>query len=147
MPVLVEFISVIVRRDAIEKKYPMGWEGFVTDCPNQTLCADTDLARVGFMSPYAVQQFCEDLQKMGLTFLESGEAVDFAVVDQLFGPTTECSWIEGGKWERDPYTVSACRLVGSTDTELATPEDCQFEEPLSESYTFIPHGGLGDRFS
>lgn len=45
MAVLVEAISVIVRRDAIRGKYPGGWQGFVAAVPNGTLCYDDDLAR------------------------------------------------------------------------------------------------------
>jgi len=41
MPVLVEATSVIIKRSAIDEKWPGGWESFVRDVPNQTLCADT----------------------------------------------------------------------------------------------------------
>jgi hypothetical protein len=51
MTVLVEAISVIIRRKAIDKNFPGGWDDFVKDVPNQTLCADDKLAQVGFMSP------------------------------------------------------------------------------------------------
>ena len=48
MAVLVEAISVIVRRDAINRSYDGGWAGFLSHVPNNTLCADHELARVGF---------------------------------------------------------------------------------------------------
>ena len=44
MAVLVEAISVIVRRNAIESKYRCGWKAFVDDVPNSTLCADDEIA-------------------------------------------------------------------------------------------------------
>ena len=49
MAVLVEAISVIVRVDSINEKFPGGWIGFKDHVPNQTLCADNELARVGFI--------------------------------------------------------------------------------------------------
>ena len=55
MAFLVEAISVIVRCDAIERAYETGWDGFLEDVPNRTLCADPELARVGFMHPDNVQ--------------------------------------------------------------------------------------------
>jgi len=57
MAVLVEAISVIVRVDSINKKFPGGWIGFKDHVPNQTLCADNELARVGFMTSEDVKNF------------------------------------------------------------------------------------------
>jgi hypothetical protein len=54
MAVLVEAISVVVRRDAIDRSYEGGWVAFVSSVPNATLCTDDQLARVGFMDPKAV---------------------------------------------------------------------------------------------
>jgi hypothetical protein len=67
MAVLVEGISVIVRRDAVQSLYPGGWEGFVADAPNKTLCADPNLARVGFMAPDDVKAFVAQLERVGLS--------------------------------------------------------------------------------
>lgn len=51
MAVLVEGISAVIRRKAIDAKLAGGWPRFVAEVPNATLCADDNLARVGFMSP------------------------------------------------------------------------------------------------
>ncbi|MES0336979.1 MAG: hypothetical protein SFH39_11595 [Candidatus Magnetobacterium sp. LHC-1] len=67
-----------------------GWEGFQRIVPNNTLCFDDDLIRVGFMSPQDVKAFVYQLEELGLTFLQGDKAIDFAVVDQLHGPTIEC---------------------------------------------------------
>ena len=56
MAVLVEAISVIVRAAAIHQKYPGGWEAFKRIIPNQTLCADNELVRIGFMTPDDVEE-------------------------------------------------------------------------------------------
>ncbi len=94
MAVLVEAISVIVRRDSIDRSFDGGWRAFVSCVPNATLCTDNQLARVGFMDPKAVGKFVEGLQAAGLVFLESGKCTDIAVVDQERGPTIPCEWLE-----------------------------------------------------
>lgn len=138
MAVLVEAISVIVRRDPIAVGYPGGWDGFVADCPNQTLCADTELARVGFMSAPDVEEFCRRLGSCGLVFLRDGQCVDIAVVDQMRGPTAPCDWIEFGHVDIDGHPVAACRLTGRRDSHLITPDGWQYEGSLSASFGFVP---------
>ena len=54
MAVLCEAISVVVRRDAIDKYFKGGWIKFVDDVPNSTMCTDGELVRVGFMTPNSV---------------------------------------------------------------------------------------------
>ena len=50
MAVLCEAISVIVRLDALEAPYGT-FEAFKHDVPNDTLVADGEIVRVGFMTP------------------------------------------------------------------------------------------------
>jgi hypothetical protein len=69
MAVLVEGISVIVRRDAIGQRHADGWPGFLNTVPNETLCADDELARVGFMTPTEVEAYIHRLETRGLRFL------------------------------------------------------------------------------
>ncbi len=57
MAVLVEGISLVVRLEALQEKIPGGWEAFRSSVPNSTLCADGEVARVGFMSPADVEAF------------------------------------------------------------------------------------------
>lgn len=87
MAVLVETISVIVRRDAIETRFAGRWDRFLGIVPNLTLCYDDDLARIGFMSPPDVGAFIQLLENGGLTFARNQQAIDIAVVDQMRGPT------------------------------------------------------------
>ena len=47
MAVLAEGISVIVRFDAIARLMEDDWAKFVAIVPNQALCCDNELARVG----------------------------------------------------------------------------------------------------
>ena len=94
MAVLVEAISVVIRVDSLLKIFPGGREEFKRIVPNQTLCADNEIVRVGFMVPDDVESFVKTMEKNGLTFIRDNESVDIAVVDQMRGPTMECNWLE-----------------------------------------------------
>ncbi len=141
MAVLVEATSVITRIAAILKEVPGGWDGFERIVPNSTLCADTEIARVGFMSPVDVESFIKKLTGLGLEFLRDGAAVDVAVADQIHGLTSACTWLEFGRVSSGGSggRVAACRLTGSKISDLITPLDWQFEKSLSSTYAFVPN--------
>ena len=90
MPILIEAISVVVKKRAIEERFPGGVPGFVSQVPNQTYCDDGNLVRVGFMSPPDVQDFVGHLEACGLVYLNNGCPEDIVVVDQLQGPIVKC---------------------------------------------------------
>lgn len=138
MAVLIEAISVVVRLPAIQDRYPGGWESFRDKAPNQTLCADSQLARVGFMTPVDVESFVKELEKNGLVFLEKGEAQDIAVADQQRGLTVGCSWAECGSVEIDGNTIKACRAVRDESDKVISPDGWQYEGSLSQTYAFAP---------
>lgn len=123
MAVLIEAISVVIRTDALLEKFPGGWNAFVKIVPNNTLCSDNELARVGFMAPQDVSVFVGKLQHAGLVFLHAEKAVDLAVVDQLRGSTTQCDWLEFGHINMGPgQEVAVCRLAGSQSMQIFTPD-------------------------
>jgi len=140
MAVLIEGISVVIRADALLKKFSGGWDGFELIVPNQTLCTDNELVRVGFMTPQDVESFIRKLQRAGLEFMRSGEAIDIAVADQMRGVTSKCSWLGFGhvNMNGNGPRVAACRLVGSHAMEVVTPPDWNFEGSLSSSFGFVP---------
>ncbi len=43
MAVLVEGLSAVARRDAIDERYEGGWDGFVSDVPNGMLRVRSNL--------------------------------------------------------------------------------------------------------
>ena len=159
MAVLVEAISVVVKKRAIEGRVSEGWNGFVANVPNGTLCHDDDLARVGFMHPTDVQAYVQRLESCGLTFVRDGVCVDLAVVDQRQGPTLSAPWLEFAKLRigNGDETVSACWLYdGARDfgaglymrdmtMSLAVPEGWRYEESLSAQSQFIPTGEIPER--
>ncbi len=110
MAVLVEAISVIMRADAIRDRYPSGWPGFEKNVPNETLCCDNELARVGFMNPNDCESFVDGLGRVGIVYLNDGNSQDIVVADQMQGFTTPCDWAEFGRIEMKPdQPVSAAR--------------------------------------
>lgn len=153
MAVLVEAISVVVRRDAIDRAYAGGWGEFVRRVPNATLCTDGELARVGFMSPGDTEQYVRGLEARGLVFMREGQARDLVVVDQQRGPTTPCEWIEFARLPFSPggpgAVVATCwlyeeprigvgiHLKGEGFT-LVTPDGWEYEDSLSHHFTWIP---------
>jgi len=161
MAVLVEGISAIIRRKAIDDKFMNGWEGFQGIVPNNTLCFDNDLARVGFMSPQDVQGFVYQLQERGLTFLKKNKAQDIAVVDQQRGVTTECTWLmfshlninEAGDKVAVCWLVSEERIQTAgihmplnwqpgENIKLATPPRWTYENSLSQKFKFVENENL-----
>jgi len=138
MAVLIEGISVVVRVDAIVNKFPGSWERFKAIVPNQSLCADNEVVRIGFMSPADVETFVTQLQSNGLEFLRSGKAIDIAVADQQHGLTTACSWLEFGHVDMgsNGSIVAACRLMGSKVNQVVTPPGWKYESSISRSCGF-----------
>lgn len=149
MAVLVEGISVIVRRDSINRSYQGGWDGFVARVPNSTLCSDAQLARIGFLDPASVKTFIGQVESCGLVFMAEGKCVDITVVDQQRGPTMPCDWLEFTRLPMDGGHVGACWLfegprsaagvhLPGRQLQLATPVGWTFKGSLSEQFRFVP---------
>ena len=156
MAVLVEGISVLVRKDAIENKMQGGWKRFLLTVPNSTLCHDDELARVGFMEPATTREFMEELESMGLTYIEEGKPVDMLVCDQQSGPLADCEWIqfarfpiEGGKVGMAWLWLGSRRGFGvhmpAKGLKLHTPPGWVYEGSLSDKFTFVPESQLSNR--
>jgi hypothetical protein len=156
--VLVEGISVVVRRDSIDRSFDGGWMGFISGVPNSTLCTDGQLARIGFMDPKDVERFVAHLQRGGLQFLSQGKCIDIAVVDQQRGSTMSCDWLElartpfgkEGKrvaicWLFDGPRVAAGLHLSESSLDLAVPKGWSYEGSLSERFKFVPAEDLQSR--
>lgn len=102
MAVLVEANSAIVRIQAVHDRYAGGWPAFADSVPNNTLCSDSEVARVGFMDPNDCQAFIGDLERHGLAFLREGRCQDVAVAIQTTGLTIPYDWLEFGYVEEHP---------------------------------------------
>ena len=140
MAVLIEAISVIIKAESVVNKYAGGWEQFRKDVPNKTLCADGEIARVGFMAPSDVQNYISFLESRGLVFQADGKCIDIAVADQQRGFTILCEWAEFGRIFIDPaqtQRISACRLKGSTQKMVSYPDAWDYENSLSKDHHFV----------
>jgi hypothetical protein len=141
MPVLVEAISAIIRVQAIHERYGGGWASFALRVPNQTLCSDNELARIGFMSPDDCKAFVDHLDCVGIAFLRNGQAQDVTVADQLRGFTVPCEWADFERIELNPgQAVSAAQLKGTTSRQVFCPEGWNYEGSLSQQFGFVPRG-------
>jgi hypothetical protein len=139
--ILVEAISVVIKRSVIDQKFPGGWEAFVEDCPNRTLCADSALARVGFMTPVDVESYVKILEKIGFIYLQAGEAIDLVVADQQRGLAANSKWVEFhyGNFDGDPSKrVAGCQIVDGVGEPLITPDGWKYEGSLSQTFSFAP---------
>jgi hypothetical protein len=142
MAVLVEAISVIIRAEAVLKAFKGDWQAFTDIVPNNTLCADDELVRVGFTNPTDVGRFIDTLVAHGLSFAEGRSSPDIAVADQIRGFTRSCPWAEFGhiSLDDDPkQRVAACRLAGSDLMQIITPPGWTHEDSLTRSHLFIPN--------
>jgi hypothetical protein len=138
MSVLVEGISVIVRVSALDR-YPGGWSAFRAAVPNETLCADSELVRVGFMNPADVKAYINELEQLGLRYIVDGAAEDIVVADQLRGFAVPCDWAECGRGDfSSGREVTVCRLKNSKVDQFVTPEGWAWEKSLSASFGFVP---------
>ena len=135
MPVLIEALSIVVKRSAIDEKYPGGWSAFVDSIPNSTLCYDDEIARVGFMMPDDAEAFMKQLQVNGLALLKDGKAVDFVGVHQFDGLTAACDWLEFLHTDltESGYRVAICRVVGTSIWAVAAPPNWEYEGSLSQT--------------
>ena len=143
MAVLVEATSVVVRREAIELWLEGGMEHFQALVPNETLCSDDDIVRVGFMTPADTEAFVRRLQAAGLTYLENKKAIDLVVVDQDRGAIARVDWLEVVRFTFDDgeTVVTAAYLLDDslpsprrTDW-LSAPDWWSYEGSISQKRT------------
>jgi hypothetical protein len=155
MAVLIEAFSVVIRRDAVEAKYPGGIIQFINDGPNNTLCMDRDIVRVGFMAESEANDFIESLKRDGFRCEVNGEGNEIALVEQFRGVCPPCDWLEFLQLRMYGYQeVSACNLKGGPFDGLSIPKgDTSFsknkpivtnETEFRARMTFLRHEGNCD---
>ena len=133
MSVLVEAISVVVRHEILDARYPGGVMRYAADCPNNTFCSDGRLTRVGFLSMRDVQFFVEMLESHGLTGASAAASGDIAIVDQNQGPDPNCLWVDFGHL---PDGIAHCWLAGEPTGRLIVPHN--WEPGLLDAFEHAP---------
>jgi len=144
MAVLIEAISVVVLRSAINRFYTGGWSAFVDDCPNETLCFDDYLARVGFMAPADADAFVTRLANRGIRSNANSQACNLVVVDQVKGPTRSCPWLCVRVYERGDMKIVCAALANAKDTRLEVPEGWKYDASISKLGRRFDKGHLDD---
>ena len=140
MAVLIEALSVVIRCEAIVKKFLGGANAFMAALPNNSLCSDGELACVNFMVPADVQAYVEYLTDKGLTFKRSDKAIDIVVVDQQRGVTIACDWVDFGEtdWNSNPdQPISVCCAKPTKLSNVVVPEGWNYEKSLSANYKYF----------
>ena len=134
MSVLVEAITVTVPLDAISRRFEGGFETYQQIVPNGTLRFDEHLTALSLTTPEDVADFIDKLETLGLTFLEQGEAMDIAVIDQHTGPTTPCSWLEFSAETDGP---SSCWKKGTPPGSMSTYDDWSYDNSLGSAFQHL----------
>ena len=128
MAVFCEFISVIIRKDSIEKYYPGGWNNFAMSAGGRNMCCDGEIVRIGSMNPHDAHLDIENLKSKGLQFNQSlinstsiREIDDVVVLDQFVGHHESRDWLEFGDTVFNERKYFSCWLKGSSIETLAFP--------------------------
>ncbi len=146
MPVLVEFQTLLLRREALEAA-PAGTRARVAGC---ALHVVDDGALVGFAVDRAPRRAAAlaALEEVGLeldSVAQPDEPGEVAVVGSRSGPFGWWPWLELGIVPSpDGQPVLAARLAGDTRRELTVPEGWAFEGS-GTSQTTLCELGLPDR--
>ena len=125
MPVALEFINLIIRRDAIDEKWEGGWEAFVSDISPAIECYDDYIFRTGAMNPMDMGNRVDYLESKGLLSRikdENGQTVwkDMCVYEALFGHSGTCDWLDFDFAMKSEQP--AIRFLGDSSEEIITFE-------------------------
>lgn len=112
MAILIEGISIVIRRNALEKhiddfiiaeKFNPWWMALDSYTDNTLVCisnqnpscADNLEIEDGdvFIFPNCITGVIEALERTGCTFMKDGQAIDIAIVDSISGILTPVSWL------------------------------------------------------
>ena len=99
MPVLIEGVSVLLKKGAIHERYEGGYGRFIFDIQDQGgLCISDQLVRVGFDTHALAREYLQLLAIRGLKIMllneENPNNTDAMLVDQVFGPSFRVYWLD-----------------------------------------------------
>ena len=121
MAVFCDFISIIIRRDSIDKYFPGGWTRFVLELPNYSMATDGEVVRVGFMNPTDTLIYLDFLKGEGLQYRQSStrEIDDIADLDRFNGHYEKRQWLDFGDREFKGQSYFCCWKKNSSIDTLA----------------------------
>ncbi|MEJ7759260.1 MAG: YbjN domain-containing protein [Gemmatimonadaceae bacterium] len=124
MSVLVEALTLVVPRFALDVSFPGATDGFLEAVSDPSIdkrfvCADDHLVSVSFMSPETLEPVARQLVELGLVEMEDNGFREFALVDQHFGPTMPCEWLV---WKRHDEGYTTAWIATAEPGVLAKPD-------------------------
>ncbi len=145
MSVLVEAISLIVPRIALDLRYPGGTDGFIATLAHPSseqrhFCLDEDILSVSYITPDACDRAALALVNAGLIEVADGQFQEMAIVDQFRGPILQCQWLV---WSREPAGYTCAWLAAKNRGTLVTPDGWSVDQSLRLSRSGF-HDPLGD---
>lgn len=117
MSVAVLMISVIVRMNAIEVKYPGGLKEYAK---SPYVWYDEYLVASSFMNWLDVEDAVSYLAEYGIAFDEQQQSPDIAIVDQARGIMTGYSWL---LTDKDETGQRICWLGGTDRGKTIYPQE------------------------
>lgn len=121
MAVVIEAITIVVRRDAVRRAFRGNEAAFEALAPNRSGRKDAHLHAIGFMDHRDAAAFVtRALEPRGLTWARGVEAIDLTLVDQLTGLQHYTPWLEVGQYPVEGGAVTAAWLKGTEPGALST---------------------------
>lgn len=142
MSVLIADYTLVIRKQALDEKYPGGAASYVEalqrlEVPPRFVCsADPHLVNACYATPDGIAKACIWSSMLGIVAHAAAGMPDLACVDQIVGPDGECDWLA---WRRDSSEVTSAWLAGTEPGEMAAPdgwvprEHCVIEETLAQA--------------
>lgn len=121
MAVVIEAITIVVRRDAVRRAFGGDEAAFEALAPNRSGRKDAHLHALGFMDHRDAAAFVtRALEPRGLAWARGEEAIDLTIVDQFTGLQHYTSWLEVGQYPVEGGAVTAAWLKGTGPGALST---------------------------
>jgi hypothetical protein len=125
MSVLIEGLTLVVKKLQLEMGYPGGADAFLEatlalETPPRFACTgDEWLVHIGFHDPDHLMPSLQLLYDHGLVAVDDGVFVDMAFVDQHHGPTMPCPWLE---WKRHKDGFTFAWIAGTDPSGMVVYE-------------------------
>lgn len=121
MAVVIEAITIVVRRNAARRVFAGNDAPLAALAPNPSGRHDEHLYAVGFMNQLDAEAFIRrELEPRGLTWTQGDQAVDLTLVDQFTGLVHYTPWLEVGQYPVEGSAVTAAWLAGTEPGALST---------------------------
>ena len=125
MSVLIEALTLVVPKIVLDVSYRGGTDAYMNallqmEHPPRYVCdGDRHLVNVSFYDPDHIEGATEMLEARGIVSVDDNCFIEMACVDQIFGPTMPCDWLEFRR-HRDGFSYAW--LAGTAAGDMAAPD-------------------------